>query len=139
MTLEGLAILALGFWLYVEYNYSSSFRNGLNDLVLARITTWTPIIGFSAGFVGSAAALGEWRRLRQMRLKIETLELNLKETSRMMQEKPFAPVLPLVPSPAEVGGPLAIVQPQATSLASFRVRLRTDEMPVRLRQSQDSS
>ncbi len=116
MALEGLAILLLGSWLYVEYNDSSSFRNVLNDLVFARITVWTPIIGLSAGLMGAFAAVGVWRSLRQMRLKIETLERDLIETSKRILERPSAPILPAAPSPIELGSSLVIVQPQATSL-----------------------
>ena len=117
IALEGLAILLLGSWLYVEYNYSSSFRNVLNDLVFTRITLWTPIIGLSAGLVGAFAAVGVWRSLRQVRYKIETLERDLMENSKRILEKPSTPALPAVSSPVELEGPLAIVQPQATSLA----------------------
>ncbi len=117
MALEGLAILLLGFWLYVEYNYSSSFRSVLNDFVFAGITVWTPIVGLSAGLAGAVAAVGFWSSLRQLRYKIETLERDLMETSRRILEKPSALVLPAASSPVELGGPLAIVPPQATSLA----------------------
>ncbi len=102
IALEGLAILLLGSWLYVEYNYSSSFRSLLNDLVFARITMWTLIIGLSVGLVGSATALGSWRKVRQMRFKIETLEGDLMETSKRILEKPSAPFLAAASSQAEL-------------------------------------
>ena len=77
MALEGLAILFLGSWLYVEYYYSSTFRVLIDDLVFARITMWTLVFGLSMGLVGSATALGAWRKVRRMRSKIETLERDL--------------------------------------------------------------
>src|SRR5437867_1388499 len=79
MALESLAILILGSWLYVEYQYSSTFRNLLGDLIFSRIAMWTAVIGVSAGLGGSAAAIGMWRRLRLVRHRVETLERDLIE------------------------------------------------------------
>lgn len=116
MALEGLAILLLGSWLYVEYNYSLTFRDLIDDLVFARITMWTLAIGLSVGLAGSAAALRAWRNVRKMRYRIETLERDLTESSKRTSEKPS--IRPVIATPNQaVEGPLATVEPHSTSLA----------------------
>jgi hypothetical protein len=111
---QGLAILVLGSWLYVEYYYASTFRNLLNDLVFSRALMWTTVIGSLTGLAGVATALGFRNSMQRMKRRIESLQGALSEASKTPQEK-LSSTIP-VQAHKEQDAPSAPPQPGPNAL-----------------------